>query len=69
MVEKPESQILLLPAGTFTESSPLKGCAVRNIFSPLSFSMILIYLYSHGLVVTVPGAPVSVKDDHSVVGG
>lgn len=69
MAEKPQSQIPLLPSGALTEPSPLKCCAVRNIFSPLSFSMILIYLYPRGPVVTLPGVPVPVKDDHNVVRG
>lgn len=69
MAEKPECWISLLPVGTFTESSPLKGCSVGNIFPPLLFSMIVIYLYSHGPVVAVPRVPVPVKDYHNVVRG
>jgi len=69
MGEKPKSQMSLLPVGTLTESSPLNGCAVRNTFYPVSFSMRLIYLYSHGPGVTVHGVPVLVKDDLKVVRG
>lgn len=52
-----------------TESSPLKVCEISFFYFPfpLFFSVVLIYLYLHRSVVTVPEIPVSVKSDDEVV--